>query len=274
MYETKTQIASLSDGEACIACVGVKHHAVHGMTLSTTDVVQRESVLNVNVDGRSSCALCCSLDHPVELAAGHLLAEGVIRSLSDVEEISLDASGQTVHVRLSDVARAGARPDCPVTRKEESSSERPGRCKPFGTVCWTESWVDMVAREFAKDKTSHARTRGCHSAYLANRDGILCMREDIGRHNAFDKVVGWALLHGVDRSACLLYTSGRVPTEMVLKAIRSRIPILVSKSVTTDKAIEIANAAGLVLLCEARPGSFLRLSGNAPQPESAFELAI
>ena len=70
---------------------------------------------------------------------------------------------------------------------------------------------------------------------LQFRGHILCMREDIGRHNAFDKVVGWAILHGVDLAKRMLYSSGRVPSDMASKAIRARIPILVSKSVATDR---------------------------------------
>ena len=124
-------------------------------------------------------------------------------------------------------------------------------------VEWKPEAVFRIADEFALDKTVHARTRGAHSAFLCDLDGrILCMREDIGRHNAFDKVVGWALLNGVDLAKCMLYTSGRVPSDMASKAIRAGIPILVSKSVATDQGVALARAYGLTLICEAKPMQF------------------
>ena len=97
-------------------------------------------------------------------------------------------------------------------------------------------------------------------AYLANRERILYVREDIGRHNAFDKAIGSALIDGVDLSQCLLYTSGRVPTDMVVKAIRARLPLLVSKKVATDKTVEVARSLNLTLICRAMPDSFDVLS--------------
>lgn len=216
-----------------------------------SDVVQCEGVFRIHVNDELAFVLNCSDDHLSELAVGHLLTEGVIGSFDDVlaeryDTEALDASMAIVHQSKENHLGSG-------------SDHR-------SDFVWRESWIYAMAREFAKDKTAHARTRGCHSAYLMKGERMLCMREDIGRHNAVDKVIGWAARNGIDLSSCWIYLSGRVPADMVSKAIRARIPLVASKSVTTDKAIEMACAAGLVLLCEALPDSFEQLSGKAPLP--------
>lgn len=279
MYRIKPRTSLLSSNASCFERTSVERFTVHNPAITATDIVQCESVLDVRVDGHPFCTLTCSPEHLKELALGHLRTEGIINSCEEIEKISVDSSASVVNVRLASANRVlsslEGTPD--FSNSTSNSCRLPAQTdpiEPFESVFWTEPWIYYVAREFAKDKTSHARTRGCHSAYLANRESILCMREDIGRHNAFDKVVGWALLNGIDLGTCLLYTSGRVPTDMVLKAIRARIPILVSKSVTTDRSIGFARAAGLVLLCEAMPESFELLSGNPPSPAETFAKAI
>ncbi|WP_295999717.1 formate dehydrogenase accessory sulfurtransferase FdhD, partial [uncultured Adlercreutzia sp.] len=78
-----------------------------------------------------------------------------------------------------------------------------------------------------------------------------------GRHNAFDKVVGVALREGIDLRDVMVYSSGRLPVDMVMKAIRAGIPILATKAVPTDETIRLARKYRLTLLCQARPDSVL-----------------
>lgn len=79
--------------------------------------------------------------------------------------------------------------------------------------------------------------------------------EDLGRHNAFDKVVGCALRDGVDLAHCTIFTSGRIPTDMVVKAIRAGIPTLISKAVPTDLTVDMARRYRLTLICSAHSDS-------------------
>ena len=81
------------------------------------------------------------------------------------------------------------------------------------------------------------------------------MCEDIGRHNAVDKAVGYALREGVLLSECIIYTSGRAPVDMVQKAIVAGIPVMASKASPTKEAVELARRYGLVLIGNARPDS-------------------
>lgn len=268
-----------SGSTAEFTAVTAKHFGAASASASQTkSMIQTENTLTICANGRVVCSLSCSADHLDELAIGHLYTQGLVTSAGALRTAKVDIALPTVTVEIADVravAPASAGKAALVTTSSAKLySARTSSPRPFANTCWTEGSIYRIARIFAEDRTSHALTGGSHSAYLADERGILCVREDVGRHNAFDKVVGWAIMNGVDLASCILCTSGRVPTDMVHKAIRARIPVLVSKAVTTDKAVQLARTANLVLICEARPESFTLVSGPDPQPSAdAEELA-
>ena len=240
------------------------HIGADGEVVRTLCPLQVESLLDVYVNDALVMHLTCSASNLAELVLGRLFTEGIIGSTDEIEAVSICESSLRAYVYLKD---RGARPqlrnaeDVPtcctgnrILRDFVGGNRELLAVEP---VAWKASAVIALAREFGKDKTAHARTKGAHSAYLATLDGeVLTVGEDIGRHNAFDKVVGWALINGVDLSQCMLFTSGRVPTDMVTKAIRARIPVLVSKAVATDKTVRIARQYALTLLCSASAKGF------------------
>ena len=225
--------------------------------------VQRESLLAVNVNDIPTMRIGCSADHLVELVCGRLFTEGLVSSLGEIDSISICENSLRADVYLldreADLSRLAAQmvPTCctnNVTLNDYFNAGEPLR--PVQPVPWDAEWVFAVVEAFERDETLHRRTRGTHTAYLSNRDGILLVHEDIGRHNALDKAVGSALISGIDLSRCMLFTSGRVPTDMTAKAVRAGIPILASKSAATDKTIQMARDYDLTLICNANLESF------------------
>ena len=103
-------------------------------------------------------------------------------------------------------------------------------------------------------------TRAVHSCFLLRAGRILYQCEDLGRHNALDKAIGCALADGVPLGECVLYTSGRVPVDMVRKAIRAGVPALVSKTMPTVQSVELAEEYGLRLLIQKKNEFHERIS--------------
>ena len=137
-----------------------------------------------------------------------------------------------------------------------------------GGVGTSSGIVFRLAEHFRKDSTLHRITGGTHSCYIRFGDGNIRSFEDIGRHNALDKAVGAMLLVKEDPGKCMLYTSGRVPQDMVEKVIHAGIPILISKAVPTDRSIRLAAAYGLKLIVRAHADSYEEISGeNFPGPD-------
>lgn len=251
-----------------------------GLARTTASNVQKESLLTITVNGVPVMRLACSASMIEELVVGRLLTEGMIDSVDEVIGLAVVERNLRVDVRVRREASTkpdGAIPISPTYSSNLIQLENPSRSRmplaPVEPIPWSVEHVFRLADVFAEDKTAHRVTRGSHSAYLAVGDKILFCREDIGRHNAFDKVVGAAAMSGVDLSKCTLYTSGRVPTDMAFKAVRAGLPILVSKSVATDKTIELAREYALTLICSATPTSLDVLNDPTAAPSGAISIS-
>ena len=223
--------------------------------------VQGEHTLDVYLDGKLSMRIVCSPFDLQELVLGRLFTEGVIESADDVEFMYLCEHATIIRVLLREKrdlrpVSAPIIPSCCTGNKVFEALETVGQgMEPVTPVPWESAWIFRLADLFSGDTPMHRRTFGAHSCYLAIGDSVLYTCEDLGRHNAFDKVIGCALRNHDDLSRAIIYTSGRIPVDMVTKAIRAGIPILVSKAVPTDLTIELAREFDLTLICAARPDS-------------------
>ena len=189
--------------------------------------------------------LVCLPQNLPELVLGHLLTEGQICSFGDVEKLVIHKSGDHAEVFLNPVAE-------------------PPELRSVAALDWKMKWIFNLADRFALGMPLHRYTYATHSCFLARREELLFACEDIGRHNALDKAVGYAFRNGIDLRECLLYSSGRIPADMVRKAIRAGIPILAGKGSPTAEAVELARRYGLTLICAARKDQMKQFSGPEP----------
>ena len=221
--------------------------------------VAAEHWMDVLIDERPAMRVVCTPEHLDEQVAGRLLTEGLVRSAEEIETIYICEQGFRARVMLRGEAGSllsAAQEDVIATCCTDNRTLLQGgrrEIPPVRPAAWSREWVTRLAERMGREEPLYGATHAVHSCYLAMEDRVLCCREDIGRHNAMDKAVGWACVAGVDLSRCLLFTTGRMPSDMVSKAARAGVPLLASKTYPTDRGIELAKAARLTLVT-LRPG--------------------
>ena len=230
------------------------------------DVV-REMLLEVVIDGSPVVTIACAGIHLRELTTGFLKQEGLIENTGDILDMAF--SSDRVDIRT----RGGkGRAQSPAAGKTIASSgargsrtlNQEGGKKTLGPVC-PKLDAQMILRlmdALLAATVIHERTRGTHCSGLAAVQGILAAREDIGRHNTIDMLCGWALTEGLDLADKMLLTTGRVSSEIVSKACRMGVPVIVSHSAATSRAVMLAESLGIVVVGYVRGGKFIVYAGK------------
>ena len=124
------------------------------------------------------------------------------------------------------------------------------------------SWLYEMTRAINTMPSLYLEAGAIHGCVLCKEGTPVCYTEDVGRHNAVDKIAGWIYRHGVDPADKILYTTGRLTSEMVIKTVRMGIPILVSRSGFTAWGVDLARQVGLTLVGRTRGKRFIALSGG------------
>ncbi len=241
---------------------------------SWKDAVASEVPLHVYVGGVHFVSFLCSPSLLKELVVGHLLGEGVVDSVDKIADLDFDEENR-----------------CFVTLEETDDEKRAIVSKPFARLIVSAcggvgyrslselldtieikplpSWeieakkVSDYVRQLNVLGSIFRKTGGVHVAALFDRGGILvALAEDVGRHNAVDKVNGIAALKRVDLGGCLLILSGRLTGDVVLKAARGGVPIVASLAAAVDSGVDVAEKTGVTLIGFVR-GSRMNIYVNS-----------
>ena len=187
--------------------------------------------LTIDLDGSPLTCITCSAQDTVDLCIGWLLSNGAVRSAGDILSVHLDRHSGSCRVTVNRTALSEA--TLPVIRKHAP---------------WKPEWAALLDHAMRENTSLYRKTNSFHSCILLRDGQILCVREDIGRHNALDKAIGWAVRNDIRLEQCLAFSSARLPSDLVEKAICGGITVLASKALPTVEAAALAKAHGLTLL--------------------------
>ncbi len=221
----------------------------------------------IYVNEQPAFRVVCTPELLPQLALGRLLTEGWLTSVQEVEQAAVCAEGLKINIYLNHplAARSAAAQEVSSCCTDNITLGSPVELQPLQTVPQLElrpEWLDALAAAMSAGLPLYRATHAVHSCFVLHEGRILCACEDIGRHNALDKAVGSMMLAGVPLGECVLYTSGRVPVDMVRKAIRAGVPALVSKTMPTVQSLELAQEYGLQLVCGRKHPLTLTKSGK------------
>lgn len=217
--------------------------------------------LKISIDGKELIRFASSPVDCDDLAIGFLFTEGIISGLDEIDHIIRNQNEHKIDFILSEKNRNIVRE---WTHSKTMSSgcgqgvisnleHRRKNLKPVEFKVNTNvKTLTGLFKHLVNNSEWYDRTGCIHSVSLFSDDGNVIIREDIGRHNAVDKVIGCALQCKFKFHNTILYSSGRISSDMMLKAARAQIPVVVSKTAPTSLAIDIAEESGITLIGFAR----------------------
>jgi FdhD protein len=251
----------------------------NGQIRSSSDALAAEEPLQILACGDPLVVTMRTPGHDRELAAGFLWTEGLIESRDQIlgfrdRESTACQAGNTIDVELRDGVSKPDNPQrnflsnssCGLCGKASIDDVRTRGLRPLGSGFTVDAETLCSLPEKLRARQSvFERTGGLHTAALFNPKGeLVALREDIGRHNAVDKVVGWALLQNrVPLSTHVLLVSGRGGFEIIQKAIAAGVPIVASVSAPSSLAVRLARELNLTLIGFLRGRRFVVYSGQA-----------
>jgi FdhD protein len=231
-----------------------------------TDLIVREKAITIYVNFEELATVVCSPSYLVYMAVGFLCSEGILRNRQDLKDITVEEDKGLVYVEVNEYEQKLAgkvflkryiTPCCGRSRASFYFSTDALLCKTVvSDVRIPASKVRSLAEELEERSKLFRRTGGVHSAALAVDDEILIFQEDIGRHNTLDKIMGQCFLDEIPFDDKVIIFSGRVSSEILLKAAKMGVPILVSRSAPTDLALNLAEDLGITVVGFARGEKF------------------
>ncbi len=230
--------------------------------------VVEERPLTIWLNSREIVTAMTIGDYPEYLALGFLRNQGMLRDAEDVTGVDFDAETETVIVRT----KSRTSFEDKLEKKTRTSGCAVGTV--FGDMMegldgltlppapLRTSWLYALAHKINRTPSLYLEAGAIHGTVLCHEDRPLVYMEDVGRHNAVDKVAGWMFSKHVPAEDKILYTTGRLTSEMVIKTALMGIPILASRSGFTAWGVEIAQKVGLTLIGRLRGERFVCLAGE------------
>ena len=230
--------------------------------------VVHERALTLFLNAREIVTMMTIGDRPDLLAVGYLLNQNMLRAEDEITGIDHDEDISTV------VVRTRRQTDFEDKLKKKTQTSGCAQGTVFGDLMEAfdkvaldpdarvkTSWLYQLTKKINTEPSLYLKAGAIHGCVLAKADRPLIYMEDVGRHNAVDKIAGYMFLNRIEPNDKIFYTTGRLTSEMVIKTVKMGIPVLVSRSGFTAWGVDLAKKAGLTLIGRARGKRFVALSG-------------
>jgi FdhD protein len=229
---------------------------------SLTDIsadIVREVPLRLYINDELFITIACAGIHLRELAVGFLRSEGIVVERSDLNDIQI-MEGDEPSIYVTARARQHTNQAVKILGSSGARGKREGNevfdAFPHSGMGLSPEKILEFMEQLHFAAKIHEATHGTHCSGLADSSGMIIAREDIGRHNTIDMLGGYMLLEGIESSDKAIVTTGRVSSEIVLKVRRMGIPVIVSHSAATTRAIVLCKDLGMTLVGYVRGGKF------------------
>ena len=243
---------------------GIDHN---GDPVDTTVVVERPLTLFLNRQEIVTIMTIC--DYPDYLAVGYLINQNMLDPNEKIIGIDFEDDIETV------VVRTQTETDFEDKLKKKTLTSGCAQGTVFGDLMEKfedillptdaeirTSWLYSLTKKINTTPSLYLQAGAIHGCVLCEQDRPIIYMEDVGRHNAIDKIAGYMAMHNISPKGKAFYTTGRLTSEMVIKAVQMEIPILISRSGFTAWGVELAKQANLTLIGRARGKRFVALSGQ------------
>lgn len=245
---------------------------INGENISRVeDILINEYPFTLFIDDEEIITLLCTPKSLKELALGFLYSEGFIESLDQIEMIQIDEENGRAFLKLKyrktlnenlygkRTITSGCGKGTIFYNVIDSFKSK----KIHKIIDLSKENVIQLSKEFNRKSELFLKTGGVHSCALCSKDKILYFEDDIGRHNALDKILGGAFLDNIDLSDKVVITSGRISSEMLIKTAKREIPAIISRSAPTSLAVDMARDLNILLIGFAR-GQKMNIYTNFP----------
>ena len=218
-----------------VLCEVIRYAAIKNSFILEEKIISVEKYFELRLNGKPFRKIFCSPVDVEDLVLGILAQADKIQTADDVSRFEITDN---------------------LIEVEMQASNKFAPPKPADVRFRANDILNCADKLLGEMSITHAKTNGVHSGALFDGQRLLLFREDIGRHNVFDKIHGAAIRNGVDLRDKALIFSGRCSSEMIAKVARMNIPVVVAKSVPTTHAIELAKKIGITLVGRLRADSF------------------
>jgi len=232
-----------------------------------TKVIQEKS-LTIFLNNQEIVTLMCIADHPKYLAIGYLLNQNMIKINEKIKSINFDKDLGIVIIRTNN------KTDYEKVLKKKITTSGCAQGTIFGNIyeeiqkiriisktTIKHEWIYDLSKKINLTPSLYLEAGAVHGCVIAEKNNPLIYMEDVGRHNAVDKISGYMFLNKINPKDKTFYTTGRLTSEMIIKTVKMGMPILISRSGFTSWGVELAQQTNLTLIGRAKGKKYIALSG-------------